>query len=163
MSTGNPHNPEFSAAAEERLSWLLSRYPTKQAALLPALHLAQEEFGWVSNEVIDYVAKKLELAAIDVQEVATFYTMYHKKPAGKHCVYVCTNIGCFLNGADDLLAYLEKKFGVKAGETTPDGRYSLFSVECLANCGEAPAAQINDDYHDRVTPDSVNKVLESLP
>jgi NADH-quinone oxidoreductase subunit E len=159
---GNAESPVFSAEAEKKLDWYLTRYATKRAALLPALHVAQKEFGWLSEPVMNLVAKKLELAAVDVYEAATFYTLYHRKPKGKHCVWVCTNLSCFLNGADDLLEHVEKKLGIKAGETTADGRVSLFSVECLANCDRAPTAQVDEDYVDRLTPESMDRLLEKL-
>lgn len=160
--TGDPKNPKFSAEAVKRLEWLKTRYPTKQAALLPALHLAQEEFGWCSDEVMLYIADQLGIPPIEVLETATWYTMYHKTPPGKHCVYVCTNVSCYLNGADDLLAHVEQKLGVRAGQTTTDGKVSLFAVECLANCDKAPTAQINDDYHDVLTKDSMDKLIDGL-
>lgn len=166
MSTeprGDAKRPAWSPDAKTKLEWHKSRYPTKQAALLPALHLAQEEFGWISDEVMLLVADSLAIPPIEVMETATWYTMYHKKKPGKHCVSICINVSCFLNGADNLLAHVEQKLGVKAGQTTPDGQVSLFAVECLANCDKAPCAQVNDDYHDVLTPDSVSKIIDSLP
>jgi NADH-quinone oxidoreductase subunit E len=157
------HNPKFSEDALKQIAWRKTRYPTKQAALMPVLHIAQAEFGWLSPEVMALVAKELDIPAIEVLETATFYTMYHKKPVGKACVYLCTNISCFLNGADELKAYVEGKLGVKCGETTADGRISLFEVECLANCDKAPTAQIDDDYHDNLDPKKMDELIDKLP
>jgi len=109
-----------------------------------------------------YVAKCIEVPVIEVLETATFYTLYHKKKPGKHCLWMCTNVSCFLNGADDLLAHVEQKLGVKAGGTTADGKFSLFSVECLANCSQAPCAQIDEDYVDRLSSDSVDQLIDRL-
>lgn len=165
MSTewkGDAKRPVWSPEAKTKLEWHKSRYPTKQAALLPALHLAQEEFGWISDEVMLLVADSLGIPPIEVMETATWYTMYHKKKPGKNLVAVCINVSCFLNGADNLLAHCEQKLGVKAGQTTPDGKVSLIAVECLANCDKAPCAQVNDDYHDVLTPQSMDAIIDGL-
>lgn len=159
---GDPKRPAFSDAAKAKLEWHKSRYPTKQAALLPALHLAQEEFGWISDEVMLYIADQLGIPPIEVMETATWYTMYHKRPPGKHGVAICVNVSCFLNGADHLLAHVEGKLGVKAGHTTPDGKFTLSAVECLANCDKAPCAQVDDDYHDLLTADAMDKLIDGL-
>jgi len=153
---------EFSPEAKKRLEHLLSRYPNKEAALLPTLHLAQREFGHISNEAEAYVAAQLDLPQSRVHGVATFYTMYNKKPVGKYHVQVCTNIGCSLLGADGLLVYLEKKLGIKKGETTADKRFTLNAVECLGSCGTAPVMQINDDYYENLTEKKIDEILASL-
>ena len=157
-----PYEPVFVGATRTKLDELVTRYPTKQAALLPALHLAQEEFGWISDEVMLYVADQLGIPPIEVMETATWYTMYHKTPPGKHCVSICVNVSCFLNGADNLLSHVEGKLGVKAGHTTADGKISLFAVECLANCDKAPCAQVNDDYQDLLTREAMDKIIDGL-
>ena len=159
---GDAKRPVWSAEAKTKLEWHKSRYPTKQAALLPALHLAQEEFGWISDEVMLLVADSLGIPPSEGMETATWYTMYHKTPPGKHCVSICINVSCFLNGADNLLSHVEGKLGVKAGHTTPDGKFSLFAVECLANCDKAPCAQVNDDYVDVLTRESVDQIIDGL-
>lgn len=159
---GDPRAPQFSPEARERLEWYKSRYPTKQAATLPALHLAQEEFGWLTDEVMLYVADQLGIPPIEVYETATFYTLYHKEKPGAHCIWMCTNVSCFLNGADGLLDHVEKKLGIKAGQTTADGKFSLFSVECLANCDQAPTAQVDEDYHDRLTSETMDRLIDGL-
>lgn len=160
--TGDAENPKFSDKALEQIRWRKTRYPTRQAALLPALHIAQEEFGWLSPAVMELVARELEIPAIEVLETAHFYTLYHKKKPGKNCVWLCTNVSCWLNGADELKAYVENKLGIKCGQTTADGKVSLFEVECLANCDKAPTAQIGDDYHDDLDPKKMDELLDKL-
>ena len=141
---------------------LKPRYPTNQALLLPALHLAQKEFGWVSPEVMDEVAAAIDVPPPVVREVITFYTMYNLKPVGKYHIQVCTNISCCLRGAEELLHHCEKKLGVEAGEMTKDGRFTISHAECLGSCGTAPMVQINDDYHEDLTPSSLDKILAEL-
>lgn len=153
---------EFSPEAKKEIERLLSRYPNKEAALLPALHLAQQEFGHVSLEAEACVAAILDLPQPRVHGVATFYTMYNKKPVGKYHVQVCTNIACSLLGADGLLKYLEDKLGIKAGQTTPDGKITLHAVECLGSCGTAPVMQINDDYYESLTEKKIDDIIASL-
>jgi NADH-quinone oxidoreductase subunit E len=160
--SGTAQEIKLSDEFRQKLDWHLSRYPDRRAALLPALHLAQKQFGWLSNEVMDHVAGLLQLPPVDVYEVATFYTLYNKKPVGKHCIWACTSVSCFLRGSDELLAHLKTKLGVEVGGTTADGQFTLFEVECLANCANAPAIQVDADYHDRVTNDAADKLLESL-
>lgn len=141
---------------------LKPRYPTKQAVLLPALHLAQKELGWISSEVMDEVAVAIDIPAPVVREVITFYTMYNLKPVGKHHLQFCTNISCCLRGAEDLLHHCEKKLGIEAGETTKDGKFTISHMECLGACGTAPVVQINDDYHENLTQAELDKLLASL-
>lgn len=152
----------FSPKAIERLEWLKTRYPTKQALTLPVLHLAQEEFGWVSENVMAYVAKMIDIPAIEVMETATFYSLYHKTKPGKHCIWMCTNVSCFLNEADKLLAHVEGKLGIKPGQVTEDGKFSLFSVECLADCSRAPVAQIDDEYHGQLDAGKMDQLIDKL-
>ncbi|MEW6056559.1 MAG: NADH-quinone oxidoreductase subunit NuoE [Bdellovibrionota bacterium] len=142
---------------------LKPRYPTNQALLLPALHLAQKEYGWISSELMDEVAAAIDIPPPVVREVITFYTMYNLKPVGKYHMQVCTNISCALMGAEDLLHHCEKKFAIEAGETTRDGRFTITEVECLGACGTAPCVQINDDYHENLNKERLDKVLAELP
>lgn len=153
---------EFSATAKQELDRIFGRYTTKQAALLPALYLAQREFGYVSPEAMEYVAGIVGVSPTRVYEVATFYTMYNKQPVGKYFIQVCTNISCALRGGMDLLAYLSKKLGIAEGQTTKDGRYTLVKVECLGACGNAPMMQVNDDYYEDLTPAKVDEILKSM-
>jgi NADH-quinone oxidoreductase E subunit len=153
---------EFSAKAKQELDRIFGRYATKQAALLPALYLAQREFGYVSVEAMEYVAGIVGVSPTRVYEVATFYTMYNKQPVGKYFVQVCTNICCALRGGMDLFAYLSKKLGITEGQTTKDGRFTLVKVECLGACGNAPMMQVNDDYYEDLTPAKVDELLKSM-
>lgn len=153
---------EFSQKTMEKVNRLLSRYPTKEAACLPLLHLAQREFGYCSLEAEAYVAKLLDLPAERVHGVSTFYTMYNKKPVGKYHVQVCTNISCSILGAEKIVKYLEKKLGIKAGETTADKKFTLNEVECLGSCGTAPVMQINDDYYEDLTEAKIDGILDGL-
>jgi len=153
---------EFSAAARQELDRIFGRYTTKQAALLPALYLAQREFGYVSVEAMEYVAGLLDISPTRVYEVATFYTMYNKQPVGKYFIQVCTNICCALRGGMDLFAYLSKKLSIGEGQTTKDGRFTLVKVECLGACGNAPMMQVNDDYYEDLTPAKVDELLKSM-
>jgi NADH-quinone oxidoreductase subunit E len=147
----------------KEIAKLKPRYPTNQALLLPALHLAQKEFGWVSSEIMDEVALAIDIPAPVVREVVTFYTMYNLKPVGKYHLQFCTNISCALMGAEELLEHCEKKLGVSAGETTSDNRYTITEMECLGACGTAPCVQINDDYYENLNKERLDKVLTELP
>jgi len=153
----------FSAKAEERLQKLLTRYPTKQAALLPTLWIAQEEWGWISREAVDTVAARLGLTSAFVWGVVTFYTMYNRAPVGKHLIQVCTSISCHLNGAEEVFHECRKKLGgLKPGETSADGKYTVVEVECLAQCDKAPAVMVNGDDHERITLDKLDAFLAEL-
>ena len=153
---------EFSPERQAELDRLLPRYPVREAALLPALRLAQQEFGYISNDVIEFVAGLLELPTARVRAVATFYTMYDMRPVGRYHVQVCQNLSCSMMGAEHIVAHLEKRLGVKAGETTADRKFTLSRVECLGACGTAPVMQINDDYYEALTPERVTEILEGL-
>lgn len=153
----------FSAKAEERFARLLTRYPTKQAALLPTLWIAQEEWGWISREAVDYVAARLGLSSAFVWGVVTFYTMYNRAPVGKHLIQVCTSISCHLNGAEEVFHECRKKLGdLKPGQTSADGRFTVVEVECLAQCDKAPAVMVNGDDHERITLDKLDAFLAEL-
>lgn len=166
MSTETSH-PDgtpvaFSSTSEEAFADVLTRYPSTRAALLPALYIAQEQFGYLSPSVMEYVAQRLEMPAGKVLQVATFYTMFHKKPAGRHHIEVCTAVPCCMMGGYDILRHLEKTLGIRAGEVTPDRRFSLAQAECLAGCGHAPLMQINSLYHEHLTPTLVDEILAAL-
>jgi NADH-quinone oxidoreductase subunit E len=153
------------AFSEENKKWLaeeVGKYPIKHSAVIPALHAAQRQFGWLSEDVMRMVADELGVPVSDVQAVATFYTMFRTKPVGRHHIQVCQNLSCSMFGAESLLGHLEKTFGIRAGEVTPDGRFSLARVECLAACGTAPVVQINDTYHEGMTLEKLDAVLSSL-
>ncbi len=147
---------------QETLQDILSRYPNKMAATIPLLHLCQEQNGWVSDEVVDYVATTLELPTAHVFGVVTFYTLFFTHPMGKHHVWVCRTLSCALNGADEILERCKDKLGIDIGETTEDGQVSLHTAECLASCGTAPMMQIDKEYHENLTLDQVDVLLDRL-
>jgi NADH-quinone oxidoreductase E subunit len=153
---------DFSVQARQQIDRLLTRYPTKQAALLPVLHLAQDEFGYLPDEALDLVAKTLDLPAAHVYGVITFYTMFHRQRTGGNHLMVCTNIACMLRGGYDILRHVEKKLGIKAGETTADGAFTLVEEECLAACANAPMMICGTEYFLDLTPAKVDVVLEDL-
>ncbi|MFQ5861670.1 MAG: NADH-quinone oxidoreductase subunit NuoE [Candidatus Brocadiales bacterium] len=153
---------EFSPKTKEKFKAIQAKYPEKGAALLPALWLAQQEFSAITPEVEEYVARLVGVSPVRVNEVLSFYTMYTPKPLGTYHLQLCTNISCSLLGAEDLLEYLKKKLNVNPGETTPDGKFTLSAVECLGHCGTAPAMQINDDFHENLTEESIDKILDLL-
>ena len=145
-----------------RIEKIAQRYPESRSALLPALFLAQEKYGYLTKEAMEEVASILGLLPVQVYEVATFYTMYNKKPVGKFHVQVCTNVSCSLLGSEMIVNCLGKKLGIKVGETTKDNLFTLTEVECLGSCGTAPMMQINDTYYENLTEEKVDKILEDL-
>ncbi len=152
----------FSDESQARIDAILPRYPTKMAACLPVLWVAQEQFGWISDEVMRLVADTLDLPHAHVHSVVTFYTMYNKAPVGRYHVQVCTNISCMLRGGYEVLRAFEKELDISSGETTSDNMFTLNEVECLAACGTAPCVQVNDRYYEPVQPDGVVRLLDTL-
>lgn len=156
----------LSESVRQRIDQWLTKFPPdrKQSGVLYALRLVQEEnAGFLTTELIGQVADYLEMPQSVAYEVATFYSMYDLKPQGKHRIDVCTNISCMLRGSDKIVQHLETRLGIKLGETTPDGRYTLREVECLAACVGAPALQWNDrDYYENLTPEKIDIILDSL-
>lgn len=158
-------NPQFSDASMALVQKIIKRYPEgrQKSALLPVLHLAQAEFGgWLSPATMDYVASILNLKPIEVYEVASFYTMYNLRPVGKCLLEVCRTGPCMLRGSDDIIEYLEEKLGIKDGETTPDGMFTLKTVECLASCGTAPMMQVGQHYIENLTCERLDGILDDL-
>jgi len=153
---------EFSPEIWRRFEELVGRYPKKEAALIPVLSMAQKEFGYLSLEAMEYVAKIMELPAARVYSVVSFYTMLNMKPVGKYHIQVCRTLPCALMGAERMTARLKKKLGIQVGETTSDGNFTLTEVECLASCGTGPMMQVNEDYYENLTEAKVDDVLESL-
>ena len=151
----------FSAAAAQKIEQLVSRYPDPQAACIPALHLAQDEFGHLSDEVLKLVADTLKLPEAHVLGVATFYTMFHRHPVGKKYLMVCTNVSCMLRGAYDVMAHIERRLGVKPGETSPEG-ITLVEEECLAACADAPMAICERKYFLRLDEKAVDAMLDEI-
>jgi NADH-quinone oxidoreductase subunit E len=152
----------LSQDREQKLSELLPKYPTKVAALLPLLHLCQDQKGYVDDEVILFAAHRLDVPPAHVKGVVTFYTLYNQHPVGKHQVWVCKTLPCALRGSGAILAHCQKKLGIHAGETTKDGQFTLRTAECLASCGTAPRMQIDKAYYENLTLQRVDQILESL-
>ena len=156
---------KFSDETLEVIAKIIKRYPEgrQKSALLPVLHIAQAEFdGWLSSEVMDYVASILNIKPIEVYEVASFYSMYNLKPVGKCLLEVCRTGPCMLNGAEDLVAHFENKLNIKDGETTSDGMFTLKTVECLGSCGSAPMLQCGADYYENLDNDKADQLLDKL-
>lgn len=152
----------LSQAACQQIQVLMSKYPQKRSALIPSLQLAQKEVGHLSHDVIREIALMFELSPNEVQEVVSFYTMLYKKPMGKYVIQVCTNISCMICNAEEIVSHLTRKLGIQLGETTSDGKYTLLEVECLGSCGTSPVIQINEDYHEELTTEKVDRILDSL-
>ena len=153
---------EFSPNAMRQYEEILARYPKKRAALIQVLALAQQEFGWISNEVAEYVGRLMGFPAADVLSVVSFYTMRHPHPAGKHHIEVCRNITCWMKGYNDILDEIKHILKIDVGEITQDGKFSLGVVECLGSCGTAPAMQVGDRYYENLTVEQVREIIEKL-
>ncbi|MDZ4071423.1 MAG: NAD(P)H-dependent oxidoreductase subunit E [Sediminibacterium sp.] len=154
---------KFSEEQMTEFKRLVARYPEgkQKSALLPVLHLAQDSFGgWLSAETMDYVAELLQITPIEVYEVATFYSMYNLKPVGKYMFEVCQTGPCMLRGSDDIIAYIGEKLGIKPGETTADGMFTLKTVECLGACGYAPMMQLGKHYREHLTKEKVDAIID---
>ena len=151
---------QFSTEFEQRFSEMLTHYPTKRSVLVPTLLYAQDEVGYLSDEVIREIAGRLELTELDVRNVISYYSMLTTKPRGKYNVQVCTNIACMLRGGEELFAHCSKKLGVGNKQTTEDGRFTLEEVECIGACSWAPAVQVNYDFHENLTVEKLDKVLD---
>ena len=147
---------------KEKVEKIARKYPERRSALLPALFLAQEKYGYLTKETMEEVASILNLQPVQVYEVATFYTMFNKKPVGKYHVQVCTNVSCSLLGSEMIVDCLKKKLGINSGETTEDKLFTLSEVECLGSCGTAPMMQINDTYYENLTEEKVDNILMEL-
>jgi len=154
----------LSAESLKQVQHEIAKYPPerKSSAVMAALRIAQDEHGWLSVPLMDYVAELLEMRPIQVYEVATFYSMYDLKPVGKHKICVCTNVSCMLCGSDQIVKHLEKRLGIKLGETTADGKFTLKEVECLGACVGAPMFQIGNYYYENLTPQKVDEILASI-
>ena len=161
LPAGRP--AEFPPEALARIDRILSRYPTKQAALLPVLWVAQETWGWISREAAEEVARILELSPAHVSGVLTFYTMYNLEPVGRHLLQFCTSISCHIAGAGGLLDHCRRRLGIDLGQTTSDGRFTMVEVECIAGCDRAPSMMIDDTYHEPMDSSRLDALLESLP
>ena len=154
---------KFSENKLKEVEQIIQRYPEgkQKSALIPVLHLAQEEFGgWLSAETMDYVASILNLEPIEVYEVTTFYSMYNLKPVGRYLFEVCQTGPCMLNGSDNIIKYIFEKLGIKPGETTTDGMFTLKTVECLGACGYAPMMQLGKNYREHLTKEKVDSIID---
>ena len=150
----------FSPALAARFDRMVTLYPLRRSALIPMLLYAQDEVGYLSQAVISEVAARIGITELDVRDVITYYSLMRTKPAGKYHVQVCTNISCMLRGGNELLAHCKQRLGIGNKETTPDKLFSLEEVECIGACSWAPAVQVNYDFHENLTADSMDKVLE---
>ncbi len=152
----------LSERAVARINLIKARYPNPKSAVMSALYIAQEELGVINEGAIHWVSQQLDIPPVHVMEVATFYTMYYKKPVGKYHFQVCRTLSCSLRGAKDITAFLENKFGLSAHEVSADGMWSFEEVECLGSCGSAPLCQINDRYFENLTIDKLDKLLKEI-
>lgn len=153
---------KFSDATIKEYNEITVRYPDRRATLLPALWLAQRDFGFISRDAMLAVAELVNIKPVQVEEVAEFYTMYHKKRPGKFHLQICRTLSCWLNGAEEITQLVEQKLGLKEGETTPDEMFSLQMVECLGSCHTAPVMRVNDEYHENLTPSSIGKLIDQI-
>jgi len=149
---------EFEAKVDE----IVARYPEPKAAMLPVLWEVQRLKGWIDLESEAWVADRLGVSAAHVHGCVTFYTMYKQQPTGKHHIQLCTNLACMLRGSDELFEHLSRRLGIDAGKITPDGKFSLIRVECLGSCGTAPMFQLNDEFHEDLTIEKVDRLLDAL-
>jgi NADH-quinone oxidoreductase subunit E len=155
----------LSEQARSEIDQWVAKYPPerKQSAVMWALRVVQEEHGGsLTTEIMDAVARYLDIPRVAVYEVASFYSMYERKPIGRHVLCLCTNVSCMLCGSEDIVQHLESKLGIHMGETTPDGRFTLKEVECLAACGGAPAMMVGRTYYENLTPEKIDAILEDL-
>jgi len=152
----------FSGEILREIDEIVGRYPDPRSALLPLLHLIQREQGWVSPEAQEWAAARLELSPVMVQGVTSFYTMFNTRPVGRHLVQLCRTLSCELRGSEEIRAHIVRRLGIEPGETSEDERYSLVEVECLGACGTAPTMMIGEEYHENLTVERVDEILDSL-
>jgi NADH-quinone oxidoreductase subunit E len=163
--SGNRQGIEINMLNEtnlKRIDELRKRYPTSQALVLPILWMVQEQHGYITEEAMKYVATLLGVPFGHILGVVTFYTMLHSKPVGKRHIEVCTNGSCMLRGSAKILEHIEKRLGIKAGETTPDRKWTLSTVECMGSCGTAPMFAVGDEYYENLTIEKVDAIIDSL-
>ena len=160
INTGQPFT--FDSERDAEFERLIKRYPIRESMIMPALWLAQDQEGWISAEAIEYIADRVGTYAAKVYELATFYTMYHLKPIGKYHICVCRTLSCWLRDKQAIIAYLADEIGVKPGQVSDDGKFSLEEVECLGHCGTAPVVQINGEFHEDMSVEKLKAVLAAL-
>ena len=151
----------FNETVLKEIDEIKGRYPDSRSALLPALYVAQREFGWLSHEAMSYVARTLNLPEAMVRGTASFYSMFKHKEAGRHLIQLCTNVSCMILGAERLVDFLRTKYGMEPDNTTQDGRFSLVIMECIGACGTAPAMLVNTDFYDSLTEKRIEEILET--
>jgi NADH-quinone oxidoreductase subunit E len=155
-------NPVFSERTRKKIDKIVARYPQKEAAILPLLHITQQEFGFISPDSEKLIAEILGIKPIRVREVVTFYTMLNREPVGKYHIQVCSNLSCALLGSEKLIDYLKGKLGIEPGQTTKDKKFTLSLVECLGACEQAPCMMINFDYYGNLDKKKIDKILDGL-
>ena len=160
IETGTPF--QFDAERDAEFERLVKRYPTRESMILPALWMTQEQEGWISAEAIGYIADRIGTFATKVFEVATFYTMYNLHPVGEYHICVCRTLSCYLLGKQQIVDYLDQELGIKPGDVSKDGKFSLEEVECLGHCGTAPVVQVNGEFHEDMDVDKMKALLATL-
>ncbi|MGD8535420.1 MAG: NADH-quinone oxidoreductase subunit NuoE [Candidatus Aminicenantes bacterium] len=155
-------NPGFPEKTRKKIDKIVARYPQKEAAILPLLHIAQQEFGYISTDAEKLIADILGIKPIHVREVVTFYSMLNREPIGKYSIQVCSNLSCTLLGSEKLIDYLKEKLGIEPGQTTKDKKFSLSLVECLGACEQAPCMMVNFDYYGNLDKKKIDKILDGL-
>lgn len=158
--TGKPFT--FDAERDAEFERLVERYPTRESMIMPALWLTQEQEGWISAEAIAYIADRIGTYAAKVFELATFYTMYHLKPVGRHHICVCRTLSCYLRSKQEMIEFLADEIGIKPGQMSDDGKFSLEEVECLGHCGTAPVVQVNGEFHEEMDVEKLKALLATL-
>lgn len=158
-----PAPATFSAEVENEIDRHIAKYPVKRSAIIPLMFIVQRERGYLDPPGVQYLANRLQLRVTDIWEVATFYSMLQTKPIGKYHIQICKTLSCKIMGEGKITDHVCRKLGIKPGETTPDGRFTLSLVECLGSCGTAPMFQLNFDYHENLTPEKVDQILDGLP
>ncbi len=153
---------QFNAENENKFQDLLKRYPKKNSLALPALWMIQYQDGWICEDAMKFLAKKLDTSPMDIYSVASFYTMFHLQPIGKYNIQVCKTLSCKLRGSEDIKKHIENRLGIKAGESTKDMKFTITEVECLGSCGTAPCVCINEDYIQNTTPQMIDEILDGL-
>jgi NADH-quinone oxidoreductase E subunit len=158
-----PPAASFSAEVEAEIDRHIAKYPIKRSAILPLMFIVQRERGYLDPPGVQYLADRLDLRVTDIWEVATFYSMLQTKPVGKYHIQICKTLSCKIMGEGKITERVCNKLGIKPGETTADGKFTISLVECLGSCGTAPMFQLNFDYHENLTPERVDQILDSLP
>ncbi len=153
---------QFSEENEKKFQELLKRYPKKDSLTLPSLWMIQYQDGWICEDAMKYLAKKLDMSPMDIYSIASFYSMFHLKPIGKYNIQICKTLSCQLRGSQNIKKHIENRLGIKAGETTEDMKFTITEVECLGSCGTAPCVCVNDDYIQNSTPEMIDEIIGKL-